>query len=109
MSQTLYQVARVLVPVAIFFVWVVRYENIVKEFRAYSMPGWTRDLVGILKLTFAVMIFSSEGFVLRLGAMGIVVLMLCALATHLKIKNPPSKMLPAFSLLCLSLYIFLSS
>jgi hypothetical protein len=44
---------KILVVTSIFFVWVVRYENIVKEFEEYGIPAWVRDLTGILKLTFA--------------------------------------------------------
>ena len=46
--------------IAIFFVWVVRYENIRKEFDDYNLPTWLRDLTGILKLSFAWMLHSSD-------------------------------------------------
>ena len=36
----------------IFFVWVVRYQNIKEEFKVYRLPIWLRDLVGVLKLSF---------------------------------------------------------
>ena len=45
-----------LVAASVFFVWVVRYENIVQEFKQYGLPGWLRDLVGILKMTFVLML-----------------------------------------------------
>jgi len=38
-----------LVATSIFFVWVVRYGNVVEEFKHYGLPDWLRDLVGILK------------------------------------------------------------
>lgn len=38
-----------LVAVSVFFVWVIRYANIVQEFKQYGLPDWLRDLVGILK------------------------------------------------------------
>ena len=44
---------KILVGVSILFVWVVRYHNIVEEFKLYHLPDWLRDLVGILKITFA--------------------------------------------------------
>jgi hypothetical protein len=97
---------KVLVPVAIFFVWVVRYENIVAEFKHYSIPNWARDLTGIVKLSFAAMILSN-GPLLKIGAAGIVGLMLAALVTHLRVKNQPAKMLPAFALMLASLAILL--
>lgn len=100
---------KIFVPVSIFFVWVVRYENIVKEFKQYSLPDWIRDLVGILKLSFALMIATGDGYLLKVGTGGIAALMLAALMMHVKIKNPPQKMLPALTLLILSLVIFMGT
>jgi uncharacterized membrane protein YphA (DoxX/SURF4 family) len=45
-----------LVAASIFFVWVVRYDNIIQEFKQYGLPDWLRDWVGILKLTFALLL-----------------------------------------------------
>lgn len=100
-------VLKVLVVASIFFVWVVRYQNIIEEFKAFELPAWLRDLVGILKLSFALMLLSSDSNVILLGASGIVVLMVAALITHLRIKNPFYKMLPAMSLMTICLIILL--
>ncbi len=90
---------KVLVASSIFFVWVVRYQNIVEEFKTYQLPPWLRDLVGILKLSFSFMLFSDDAIVVFLGASGIAVLMLAALGTHLKVHNPYFKMAPSMSLM----------
>jgi uncharacterized membrane protein YphA (DoxX/SURF4 family) len=98
---------QMLVATSIFFVWVVRYDNIVEEFKQYGLPPWLRDLVGILKMTFALMLLVGIArwpFAL-VGSVGIVVLMGAAFATHLRIKNPPFKMLPSVTLLVLSAVI----
>ena len=31
---------KILVVGSIFFVWVVRYQNIIEEFKAYGFPAW---------------------------------------------------------------------
>ena len=36
---------KIIVTVAIFFVWFVRYENIKKEFNEYGYPNWFRDFI----------------------------------------------------------------
>lgn len=92
-------VLKALVAGSIFFVWVVRYQNIVEEFRVYGLPSWLRDLVGILKLSFVLMLFSVDFKINILGSSGIAGLMLAALITHLRIKNPFYKMLPSMSLM----------
>ena len=98
---------QIFVASSIFYVWVVRYANITEEFKEYRLPDWLRDLVGVLKITFAVMLLAGiarERFAI-LGAVGIVVLMIGAVITHLRVKNPVFKMLPAFTLLILSAVI----
>jgi len=92
---------------SIFFVWVVRHREIIEEFKEYGLPSWLRDLVGILKLSFAFMLFSGDKNVSLLGAAGIITLMVAAVFTHLKVKNPLHKILPAISLIILNLFIFI--
>ena len=93
------------VAASIFFVWVVRYREIIEEFKFYKLPPWLRDLVGILKLSFAFMLFSNDIYVTIFGASGIIFLMAAAVYTHVRVKNPFHKMLPAFGLIVLNLII----
>ena len=97
-STTIFFICKVLLSVSLFYVWVVRYENIKKEFIEYKLPSWLRDLVGILKLSFSIMILSTDRNLIWIGSMGIIFLMIGALATHLRVKNPIQKMIPAISL-----------
>ena len=92
---------------SIFFVWVVRYDNIVHEFKQYQLPDWLRDLVGILKMTFALMLLigiERNEFAV-IGGIGIALLMGAAFITHLRVRNPVFKMLPSLTLLVLSAII----
>ena len=98
-----------LVAGSTFFVWVVRYQNIAEEFKEFGLPVWLRDLVGILKLSFVIMLFSTDLTVVILGSLGIAGLMLAAMITHLKIKNPFYKMLPSMSLMLISFIIIVFS
>ncbi len=93
-----------LVAAAIFFVWVVRYDNIVAEFKGYGLPESLRDLVGILKLTFALLLLIGieRPFFAVVGGIGIVILMGAAVATHLRAKSASFKMLPSLALLACS-------
>lgn len=93
-----------LVAASIFFVWVVRYDNIVQEFRGYGLPDWLRDLVGILKITFAVMMLIGidRPFFAVVGGFGIAILMGAAVLTHIRVKNAVFKMLPSLALLACS-------
>lgn len=93
-----------LVATSIFFVWVIRYANIVEEFKHYGLPDWSRDLVGILKMTFSLLLLIGIGrgqFAVA-GGIGIAVLMAAAFVTHLRVKSPAPKMLPCLTLLICS-------
>jgi uncharacterized membrane protein YphA (DoxX/SURF4 family) len=105
--QNLVIVLQALVATSIFFVWVVRYDNIVQEFQQYRLPAWLRDLVGILKLTCALLLLIG---IVRpplavVGGLGLALLMGAAFVIHLRVKNPTFKMLPSSSLLLISLVI----
>tara|TARA_B100000963_G_C22445931_1_gene588824 strand:- start:518 stop:868 length:351 start_codon:yes stop_codon:yes gene_type:complete len=94
------EILSILVFGSIIFVWGIRYNNIKDEFRHFQLPNWLRDLVGILKLTFAIMLLSDSLELIQIGASGIALLMLAALLTHLRLKSQPFRMLPSFALMC---------
>ncbi len=100
------EVFKIIVLVSILYVWVVRYDNIKQEFQLYQIPEWLRDLVGILKISFAVMLFNENTLIILLGSSGIIFLMAAALVTHIRMKNPVYKMLPSLSLLTFSSFLF---
>lgn len=102
MNPVLLAIAKTVILSAILFVWVVRYDNIIKEFDQFKLPSWVRDFVGILKISGAVMLQHSDVKVVELGGMLIAFLMLCAMATHVRVKNPFHKMIPSISLFLLS-------
>ena len=113
MIDTLFLVAilQIVTATSILFVWVVRYKNIIQEFEQYNLPSWLRDVVGIFKLSFAIMLLIGifdERFKI-IGAGGLSLLMIAALITHLRVKNPIYKTLPSITLLSFSVIILLSS
>ena len=96
---------KIISSVAIFFVWVVRYDNIKKEFVEYNLPSWVRDLVGILKLSFAVMLQFTNEEVVKIGALGISVLMFGAVVTHLRLKSNFRRYIASVAMLSISVFI----
>ena len=99
------EILSILVFGSIIFVWGIRYNNIEDEFKHFQLPNWLRDLVGILKLSFAIMLFSDNLELIQIGASGIALLMVAALITHVRLKSEPFRMLPSFALLCSCLAI----
>ena len=104
--ELLTTVLRIVISTALFFVWVVRYDNIITEFRKdYNYPDWLRDLTGIAKLSCAVMLLSTNPELINLGLKGIITLMAFAILTHVRVKSSPRKAIPSLTLmsLCLAL------
>ena len=85
--EILIEALKIVAAVAVFFVWVVRYDNIKKEFKKFGFPSWFRDMVGILKISFTFMLHSANNETILLGSIGIVSLMIGAILTHVKIKK----------------------
>ena len=98
---------KIISSVAIFFVWVVRYDNIKKEFIEYNLPTWVRDLVGILKISFAAMLQFSNEELVKIGALGISVLMFGAVVTHLRLKSNFRRYIASVAMLSISVFILL--
>ena len=96
---------KIIAGVAVFFVWVVRYDNIKKEFIDYGLPNWLRDLVGILKISFAIMLQFQNIALIIIGSVGIVLLMSGAVVTHIKIKSNFRNILPSITMLVIGLLI----
>ena len=101
----LIELIKIVSSVAIFFVWVVRYKNIRKEFNEYNLPTWLRDLTGILKLSFAWMLHSSNPGIVVAGSSGITLLMLSAVATHVRLKSTFRRYIASVTMLLLSITI----
>ena len=99
------EVLSILVFGSIIFVWGIRYNNIKDEFKHFQLPNWLRDLVGILKLSFAIMLLSDDPDIVTIGASGIAILMVAALFTHMRLKSKPFRMLPSLALLCACLEV----
>ena len=96
---------KIFVAVSIFYVWVPRYFNIVEEFKQYKYPDQLRDIVGILKLTFAFMLVAKDGQYVLLASGGLIILMSSAFITHIRVKNNYKLFFPSMSQIIMNSYI----
>ena len=97
---------KIFVAVSIFYVWIPRYFNIIEEFKQYNYPDQLRDVVGILKLTFAFMLVARDSEYVLLASAGLVFLMLAAFATHIRVKNNYRLFFPSLFLMLINSLIF---
>ena len=61
-------ILKISVLVSVLFVWVIRYDNIIKEFKEYELPDWLRDFVGILKIISVILINSNNIEQVKIGS-----------------------------------------
>ena len=96
---------KIIATVSIFFIWFVRYDNIKKEFKEYKFPRWFRDVVGVLKISFCVMLHSSDNEIVLIGSSGILILMSGAVITHIRMRNTFRKYIASVAMLLISAII----
>ena len=103
--ENILESVKIIATISILFVWLVRYENIRKEFVDYKFSRWFRDLVGILKISFSIMLHSSSNEIVLIGAGGISILMSGAVITHIRMKSKFRQYIASVAMLAISLFI----
>ena len=116
--ETAVNVIQVVIGLGILNVWLLRFGkatawrggeamNMKEEFEVYGLPGWFMKLIGVLKVLFAVSLIAGVWIpeLTKPAAIGLGLLMLGAVAMHVKVKDPVKKSLPAFSLLVLCVVV----
>jgi hypothetical protein len=100
-------IAQVVVALSIAYVWIFRFDNIVKEFNQYGLSNLTRTLVGSAKIALSTLLVAGIWYsdLVLIPALLIAFLMLSAQYFHFKVGNPWLKHLPSLLLLMLCLFI----
>ena len=100
-------IAQVIVALSIAYVWIFRFDNIVKEFNQYGLSGLTRSIVGSAKIALSTLLIAGIWYsdLVLIPALIIAFLMLSAQYFHFKMGNPLRKYIPSLLLLILSLFI----
>lgn len=105
--HTLSIYAQLIVAISVAYVWIFRYDNIVKEFKQYGISDLLRNMVGASKIALATLLVVGIWYptLVLIPSLLMAGLMLCAQAAHFKVKNPFMKLVPSALLLILSLFI----
>jgi hypothetical protein len=99
--------AQVIVALSVGFVWIFRFDNIVKEFNEYGLNTLTRSFIGSSKIALSTLLIAGIWYpaLVPIPALMMAFLMASAQYFHFKNNNPLQKRLPSFVLLLLSLFI----
>jgi preprotein translocase subunit SecG len=118
--STLIIIFKVIIALGILNVWLLRFNkktewrgagagNMNEEFANYGLPSWFVPVIGFLKLLFAALliisIFKTDYNLEFIGAVGMGVLMIGAIAMHIKVNDELKRSLPAFLMLVMSAVI----
>lgn len=115
-------IVQLIIGLGILNVWFLRFgkssewrggnaTNMKEEFAVYGLPDGTMYVVGFLKVLFSLMLIAGIWLPLLVlpGAAGLGLLMLVAVAMHVKVGDAAKKSLPAGTLLLLcALLVILS-
>jgi hypothetical protein len=120
--NTVGTVLQVVVALGLLNVWILRFnkttqyrggnaKNLKEEFAAYGLPSWFVYVVGALKIGSALALLAGVWFPALVfpAAALVVLLMLGALAMHLKVGDPVVKSLPAGLMFLMGVIISLST
>jgi uncharacterized membrane protein YkgB len=102
-------IAQLVIALSVSYVWIFRFDNIVKEFKQYGLSDLTRTIIGASKIVLATLLVAGIWFptLVLIPALLMAFLMVCAQFFHFKVKNPWSKHLPSLLLLVASLFVAL--
>ena len=98
---------QIIVAASVLYIWIFRYDNIVVEFKHYGYSNLLRNFVGASKISISAIMLMGIWFsdVLVYASLSMSFFMLCAQASHLKVKNPIIKFIPSFVFLLMSLFV----
>lgn len=114
----LQSVLQVIVALGLLNVWLLRSQkstayrggasgSMKQEFAFYKLPPWSMYVIGALKIGVALCLIAGIWlhFLVLPSALLLCILMLGALAMHIRVRDPWKKSLPAIGVLVLSIAI----
>ena len=109
--ENLLCLAQLVVALSVAYVWIFRYDNVVKEFTQFGLNELTRNFVGATKIALATLLVAGiwHSSLVQIPAVLMGLFMISAQYFHFKIKNPFIKHLPSLLLLILCAIIALGS
>lgn len=107
MESIFINVAQLALGLSVVYVWVFRFDNVVKEFKQFGLPDLTRNVVGASKIALATLLIAGiwHSSLVQVSSVLMGLFMIVAQYFHFKVKNPFIKHLPSLVLLILSAVI----
>jgi hypothetical protein len=103
-------IAQFTLALSVAYVWIFRYDNVVKEFKQFGLSDLIRNFVGASKISLATLLIAGvwHPSLVLLSSILMAFFMIFAQFFHFKIKNSYQKHLPSLILFILSITIAIS-
>jgi len=103
--------SQIIVAASVYYVWIFRYFNVIKEFHQFGLSDLTRSFIGATKISLAALLIVGIWYpvLIPIAAALMGLLMIGAQYFHFKIKNPFIKHLPSLILLLLCIFLTTAS
>ena len=104
-------ISQLIVAASVIFVWIFRFDNIIKEFKQFGLSDLTRSFIGATKIALSTLLIVGIWYSSLVLIPSIIMgsIMVAAQYFHFKVKNPFIKHLPSLLLLILCVLITLAS
>jgi hypothetical protein len=100
-------VAQLIVGISVLFVWIFRFDNIIKEFKQFGLSDLMRSFVGASKIALATLLIAGvwyPSFVL-IPSIFMGIFMISAQYFHFRAHNPFIRRVPSLIFLILCAFI----
>ncbi len=103
--------AQIVLALSVAYVWIFRYDNVVKEFKQFELSNIIRNFVGVSKIALSTLLIVGiwHPSLVLIPSVLMGMFMIVAQYFHFKIKNPMIKHLPSLILLIISAFIAINS
>ncbi len=103
--------AQLIIAISVAYVWIFRFDNVVKEFKKFGLSDLTRNFVGASKISLATLLLAGIWYpsLIVIPCIIMSLFMVAAQYFHFKLGNPFNKHLPSLILLILCAFILAAS
>lgn len=105
------KLVQIAIAISVAYVWIIRFHNVVKEFKEFGLSDLTRNFVGAAKISLATTLVLGIWFpsLVLISAAFMGLFMIGAQYFHFRAKNPFIKRLPSLILLILCAFVVFQS
>lgn len=102
--ENIIKVAQLVVGISVLFVWIFRFDNIIKEFKQFGLSDLMRSFVGASKIALATLLIAGVWYpsFVQIPSILMGIFMISAQYFHFQAHNPFIRRVPSlvFLILC---------